>query len=82
MVFSSHLFVFYFLPLVLLLNYTLPFRWLSFMLLCANLVFYGWANPIWVLLLLFSASVDYLCGRALAHFSGLPHGRELPILPR
>ena len=48
MVFSSHLFVFYFLPLVLLLNYTLPFPWLSFTLMCANFLFYGWANPAWL----------------------------------
>lgn len=83
MVFSSHLFVFYFLPLVLLLNYTLPFRWLSFALMSVNFLFYGWANPAWLGLLVFSASVDYVCGRALAHFSGLPRvGRALPILPR
>src|SRR5689334_2353748 len=83
MVFSSHLFVFYFLPLVLLLNYTLPFRWLSFVLMCANFLFYGWANPAWLGLLVFSASVDYVCGRALVAFSGLPDdGAELPMLPR
>jgi alginate O-acetyltransferase complex protein AlgI len=83
LVFSSHLFVFYFLPLVLLFNYTLPFRWLSLALLAANLAFYGWANPVWLILLLFSASVDYLCGRALVALSGLPsdHG-ELPLLPK
>lgn len=83
MVFTSHAFLFCFLPLVLLLNYTLPFRWLSFMLLCANLAFYGWTTPRWILLLLFSATVDYLCGRALAHLSGLKDERgELPLLPR
>jgi hypothetical protein len=41
MVFSSHLFIFYFLPLVLLLNYTLPFRLLSLMLVCVSYAFYG-----------------------------------------
>jgi alginate O-acetyltransferase complex protein AlgI len=83
MVFSSHLFVFYFLPLVLLLNYTLPFRWLSFALMCVNFLFYGWANPAWLGLLVFSASVDYVCGRALVFFSGLPEeGGDLPMLPR
>jgi hypothetical protein len=34
MVFSSHLFIFYFLPLVLLLTYTLPL--LSLMLVCVS----------------------------------------------
>ncbi len=82
MVFSSHLFLFYFLPVVLLLNYALPFRWLSFMLVASNLVFYGWASPVWVGLLLFSASVDYVCGRLLVRLSGLPDvDGEPPLLP-
>lgn len=82
MVFSSHVFLFYFLPLVLLLNYTLPFRFLTTMLMLASYLFYGWANPKWVVLLFISTFVDYLCGLALVRFSGLPeqHG-ELPILP-
>jgi alginate O-acetyltransferase complex protein AlgI len=83
MVFSSHIFLFYFLPLVLLLNYTLPFRWLSLTLTLLSYAFYGWANPAWVLLMLFSSYVDYFCGLALARFSGLPcDGPELPLLPR
>jgi alginate O-acetyltransferase complex protein AlgI len=51
MVFSSHLFIFYFLPVVLLLNYTLPFRFLSLMLVCVSYCFYGWMNPKWILLM-------------------------------
>jgi alginate O-acetyltransferase complex protein AlgI len=83
MVFSSHLFIFYFLPLVLLLNYALPFRWLSLALTLAGYAFYGWANPAWVLLMLFSSYVDYFCGLALVKFSGLPcDGPDLPLLPR
>jgi alginate O-acetyltransferase complex protein AlgI len=80
-VFSSHLFIFYFLPLVLLLNYTLPFRWLSLALTLAGYAFYGWANPAWVLLMLFSSYVDYFCGLALVRFSGQPcDGPDLPFL--
>jgi alginate O-acetyltransferase complex protein AlgI len=83
MVFSSHLFLFYFLPLVLLLNYLLPFRWLSLALTLAGYLFYGWANPAWVLLMLFSSYVDYFCGLTLVKCSGLPcDGPELPLLPK
>jgi alginate O-acetyltransferase complex protein AlgI len=83
MVFSSHLFIFYFLPLVLFLNYTLPFRFLTLMLVTVSYVFYGWANPKWLILLLTSSSIDYLCGLALVKFSGLPtNGPDLPWLPR
>ncbi|MFN0165077.1 MAG: MBOAT family O-acyltransferase [Bryobacteraceae bacterium] len=80
MVFSSHIFLFYFLPLVLLLNYTLPFRWLSLGLTSLSYVFYGWANPKWVLLLLLSSYIDYFCGLVLVR--GIPReGNDLPFLP-
>ena len=83
MVFSSHIFLFYFLPLVLLVNYTLPFRFLSPALMLLSYAFYGWANPVWVLLMLFSSYVDYFCGLALVKYSGLEwHGPDLPWLPK
>jgi alginate O-acetyltransferase complex protein AlgI len=83
MVFSSHLFIFYFLPLVLLLTYILPFRYLSLMLVCLSYCFYGWMNPKWVLVMFTSSFIDYFCGRALVRFSGLPNdGPELPLLPK
>ncbi len=83
MVFSSHLFIFYFLPLVLLLNYTLPFRCLSLMLVCLSYGFYGWMNPKWIGLMFTSSFIDYFCGRALVRWSGLPtDGPELPLLSK
>jgi len=84
MIFSSHLFIFYFLLLVLLLNYTLPFRYLSLMLVVLSYCFYGWTNPKWVALMFISSFIDYFCGLALVRFSGLPitRGQELPILPK
>ncbi len=83
MVFSTHLFIFYFLPLVLLATYTVPFRRLSLVLTLFSYAFYGWTNPIWVLLMLFSSYVDYFCGLALVRFSGLPDDGDggLPRLP-
>ena len=66
MVFSSHLFVFYFLPAVLLLYYVLPRRGRHAALTLLSYVFYGWANPLFVVLMLFSTAVDYLCGLAIA----------------
>ena len=83
MVFSSHLFIFYFLPLVLLLNYILPFRFLSLMLVCLSYCFYGWMNPKWILVMFTSSFIDYFCGLALVKFSGLPNeGAEFPLLPK
>ena len=83
MVFSSHLFIFYFLPLILLLNYSLPFRFLSLMLVCLSYCFYGWMNPKWILVMLTSSFIDYFCGLALVKWSGLPtNGKELPMLEK
>lgn len=65
MVFSSQLFVFYFLPLTLLLYYAIPWRGRHAVLTLLSYLFYGWANPLFVPLLLFSTVVDYVCGLAL-----------------
>ncbi len=66
MVFSSHLFLFYFLPTVLLLYYVVPRRAKHLFLCVLSYGFYGWANPAFVILLLFSTVVDYICGLVIA----------------
>jgi alginate O-acetyltransferase complex protein AlgI len=72
MVFTTHLFLFYYLPAVLLLYYLLPFRSRTAMLAVASFVFYGWANPWWAGVMFLSTVIDYICGRILARLSGLP----------
>jgi len=62
MVFSSLLFLFYFLPLALLLYYAAPRRLKHVMLTSVSYVFYGWANPLFSLLLLLSTLIDYVAG--------------------
>ena len=66
MVFTSHIFVFYFLPVVMLLYYLLPGK-RNFFLLCASYVFYGWWNPWFVVLMLFATAVNFACGHVIAH---------------
>jgi alginate O-acetyltransferase complex protein AlgI len=78
MVFSSHIFLFYFLPLVLALYYVLPFRARTALIAISSYVFYGWANPIWAVIMFFGCSVDYVCGRLLLRLSGLPDTGGLP----
>ena len=51
-VFSSHLFLFGFLPLALALYYLAPRRARNLVVTLTSCVFYGWANPIYLLLLL------------------------------
>jgi alginate O-acetyltransferase complex protein AlgI len=66
MVFSSYLFLFYFLPVALLAYYLSPPRARQLTLTIASYVFYGWANPLFVFLLLFTTAVDYLAGLVIA----------------
>ena len=46
MVFSPHVFVFYFLPLTLVLYYAAPWRGRHLVLTLLSYLFYGWANPL------------------------------------
>ena len=66
MVFSSHIFVFYFLPLVLVVYYNLPYRWRNTFLTVVSYGFYGWWQPWFILLMLFTTLVNYEAGKVLA----------------
>ena len=65
MVFSSYVFLFYFLPAVICLYYAAPRGGRHLILTLASYLFYGWANPLFLVLLLASTVVDYFCGLAL-----------------
>lgn len=68
MVFSSILFLFRFLPLVLLCYYMVPSRWRNFVLFVCSLIFYAWGEPVYVCLMLFSTLTDYILGRMVGYF--------------
>ena len=81
MVFSSPIFLFYFLPVALLAYSAAPHRARSLVLTILSYFFYGWTNPLFCLLLLFSTAVDYVCGRALTRGLSVDAGLE-PAGPR
>ncbi len=62
MVFSSLLFLFRFLPIVLIAYYICPKRFRNAILFFFSLVFYAWGEPIYVVLMFFSTIVDYTHG--------------------
>lgn len=72
MLFSSLLFLWAFLPLVLLLTLALPRRWHNGWLLLASLGFYAWGGVGYALLLLLSISFNYVCGLLLPRYGRLP----------
>ena len=66
MVFSSAVFLFLFLPLVLLIYYNPFIRSRSFrniFLFLASILFYAWGEPVYVLLMLSSILVNWMFGR-------------------
>lgn len=65
MIFASHFFLQYFLPLFLLAYYLSPRRLRSLTLALASYVFYGWWRPDFVLLMLASTVVDFFCGQQI-----------------
>ncbi|HNV21642.1 MAG TPA: MBOAT family protein [Candidatus Hydrogenedentes bacterium] len=70
MVFTSHIFVFYFLPLVLLAYYAVPWK-RNLLLLFASYIFYGWWDPRFVALMFLATLANYVCGGIIAR---APHG--------
>lgn len=69
MLFSSILFLFYFLPLVLFFYFILPKKCRNAVLLIASIIFYSWGEPVYVFLMIFSAIFNY--------FMAIDIGRDL-----
>ncbi len=65
MVFSSHIFIFYFLALVLGAYYVAPKRGRHLVLTACSYVFYAWWNPWFVFLMLISTAIDFFCGKRI-----------------
>lgn len=68
MIFSSLLFLFRFLPVMLIAYFAVPKRLRNGVLFLGSLVFYGWGEPVYISLLLFSTLVDYTHGRLIDRF--------------
>ena len=59
MVFSSIPFLFFFLPIVLICYYLVPFKLKNYVLLVFSLIFYGWGEPVYIILMIFSCLLNY-----------------------
>lgn len=62
MVFSTPIFLFYFLALTLLIYYLVPRRLRNPVLLCASLLFYFWGERVYTVIMLLSTAIDYTHG--------------------
>lgn len=66
MLFSSIVFLFTFLPIVLILYYFLPKKCRNLVLLLSSLVFYAWGEPVYIFLMLLSILFNYFSGLDIA----------------
>jgi alginate O-acetyltransferase complex protein AlgI len=70
MVFSSHVFLFWFLPLALGIYYLSPKGAKALVLTLFSYFFYGWANPLFAVLMLLCTAVNYAAGLVIARERG------------
>ncbi|WP_251862274.1 MBOAT family O-acyltransferase, partial [Clostridium sp. Marseille-Q2269] len=59
MVFSSLIFIFVFLPITFLLYFISPKKIKNLTILMVSLIFYGWGEPVYIYLMVFSIVFDY-----------------------
>ena len=70
MLFSSLVFLWFFLPVVLVASRLLPPRGQNALLLAASLLFYAWGGPSYLILMLVSITLNYVGGLAIAPARG------------
>ncbi len=70
MVFSTPVFLFYFLVLTLLAYYLVPRRLRNLVLLISSLCFYYWGERSYTVIMLLSTAIDFTHGMLVEHFKG------------
>ena len=76
MIFSSHIFLLYFLPLFLLAYFLVPPKGRNIVLLFASIVFYAWGAPDFILILLASTVANFYLVKAM-HRATSTHRKKL-----
>lgn len=80
MIFSSITFLFYFLPVILILYFVVPQRFRNFVLMLFSLLFYGWGEPKYLIFMMTSILVGYGIGLLLEKTEQLNKRKMLLIL--
>ncbi len=70
MLFSSIPFLYYFLPVVLILYFIVPQKLKNLVLLLSSLFFYGWGEPRYVIIMSIAIIAGYVFGRLIEAFRG------------
>ena len=80
MVFSSLVFLLLFLPTVVIVNFILPPKFRNLFLLAANLIFYAYGEPVYVLLMIASIAVNYYLAKYIDKTSDYRKRKMMLIL--
>lgn len=68
MVFSELCFLYFFMPVVILLHFFSGPKLRNWIVLLSGLLFYAWGEPFYVVLMLLSTAIDYTAGRFMAKY--------------
>ena len=80
MVFSSIPFLYYYLPVVLLLYFAVPGKLKNAVILVSSLFFYAWGEPRYVFLMIASVIVNYALGLLIEKHSGKVRAKVFVVL--
>jgi len=80
LVFSSLTFWFFYLPCVLMIYYAVPMKVRNIALFAVSLAFYGWGEPVYILLMLFTIFVNYIAGWLIEKDSGKKSKQRLWLI--
>ena len=80
MLFSSLEFIFLFLPICVILYFATPTRFKNTVLLLFSLIFYGFGEPIYLFLMVFTVGADFAFGLLLSkHFENKSHAKLILV---
>jgi len=80
MVFSSIAFLYYFLPIILILYFIVPKKWKNGCLLLFSLLFYFYGEPRYILILIFSCLMNYYLGKIIEKINNKQRKKGLLVI--
>ncbi len=80
MVFSSLTFWFFYLPAVLLVYYIVPRKLRNWVLFFVSLAFYGWGEPVYILLMLITIAINYISGMLIERNKNKLHLKRMWLI--
>ena len=63
MVFSSIVFLYIFLPIMLIIYFIVPNKFKNAIMILASLIFFAWGEIRYIFIMLILAVMDFICGR-------------------